>query len=146
MPHVELFISGSSTLEMNQAAQEPLTGRKFEFELFPISWKEFENHIGYLNAENQLEHRLVYGMYPDVLNDPTIETKTLKNLTQSYLYQDILALAGIRKPDILDRLLTALALQIGSEVSYNELSQLLQIDKGTVIKYIDLLDIGRAHV
>lgn len=140
MPHVELFISGSSTLEMNQATQEPLTGRKFEFELFPISWKEFENHIGYLNAENQLEHRLVYGMYPDVLNDPTIETKTLKNLTQSYLYQDILALAGIRKPDILDRLLTALALQIGSEVSYNELSQLLQIDKGTVIKYIDLLE------
>ncbi len=140
MPNVELFISGSSSLEMNQATQEPLTGRKFEFELYPISWKEFESHVGYLAAENQLEHRLIYGMYPDVLNDPTIETVTLKTLTQSYLYQDILALAGIRKPDILDRLLTALALQIGSEVSYNELAQLLQIDKGTVMKYIDLLE------
>jgi predicted AAA+ superfamily ATPase len=140
MPFVELFISGSSSLEMNQVTQEPFTGRKFEFELYPISWKEFENHVGYLNAENQLEHRLIYGMYPDVLNDPTLETKILKNLAQSYLYQDILALAGIRKPDILDRLLMALALQIGNEVSYNELAQLLQIDKGTVMKYIDLLE------
>jgi len=140
LPDVELYISGSSSLEMNQATQEPLTGRKFEFELFPISWKEFENHVGYLNAESQLEHRLIYGMYPDVLTDSEFEVKTLKNLTQSYLYQDILALTGIRKPEILDRLLMALALQIGNEVSYNELAQLLQIDKVTVMKYIDLLE------
>jgi predicted AAA+ superfamily ATPase len=125
---------------MNQATQEPLTGRKFQFELYPISWKEFENQVGYLESENQLAHRLIYGMYPDVLNDPSLEAQTLKNLTQSYLYQDILALAGIRKPDILDKLLMALALQIGNEVSYNELAQLLQIDKITVMKYIDLLE------
>ncbi len=140
LPDVELYISGSSSLEMNQATQEPLTGRKFQFELYPISWKEFENQVGYLESENQLAHRLIYGMYPDVLNDPSLEAQTLKNLTQSYLYQDILALAGIRKPDILDKLLMALALQIGNEVSYNELAQLLQIDKITVMKYIDLLE------
>ncbi|MEY4626336.1 MAG: hypothetical protein RL003_308, partial [Bacteroidota bacterium] len=140
LPDVELYISGSSSLEMNQATQEPLTGRKFQFELYPISWREFENSVGYLESENQLAHRLIFGMYPDVLNDPSMEAQTLKNLTQSYLYQDILALAGIRKPDILDKLLMALALQIGNEVSYNELAQLLQIDKITVVKYIDLLE------
>ncbi len=140
LPHVQLYVSGSSSLEINQAMQESLTGRKFEFELFPISWYEFENHVGYLEAENQLEHRLIYGMYPDVLNHSDIEIQVLQNLTKSYLYQDILALTGIRKPEVLDRLLVALALQIGNEVSYNELAQLLQIDKGTVLKYIDLLE------
>ena len=138
--HIKLLVSGSSSLQMNQATQESLTGRKFEFELFPISWAEYENHFGAIISESTLDHRLVYGMYPDVISNPQLEKMTLKNLTQSYLYQDILALTGIRKPEKLERLLTALALQIGSEVSYNELSQLLNIDKGTVMKYIDLLE------
>ena len=140
MPQVQLYVSGSSSLEINQAMQESLTGRKFEFEMFPISWSEFERNVGYLSAENQLEHRIIFGMYPDVINQPEMELQVLQNLTKSYLYQDILALTGIRKPEILDRLLVALALQMGSEVSYNELAQLLQIDKGTVLKYIDLLE------
>ena len=66
---VQLFISGSSALEINQTTQEPLTGRKFEYQLFPISWEEFENHVGYLEASSQLEERLIYGMYPDVINN-----------------------------------------------------------------------------
>jgi predicted AAA+ superfamily ATPase len=140
MPHVQLYVSGSSSLEINQLIQESMTGRKFEYELYPISWTEFEQNVGFLTAENQLEHRLIFGMYPDVLNYPDLELKVIQNLTQSYLFQDILALTGIRKPEVLDRLLIALALQIGSEVSYNELAQLLQIDKGTVMKYIDLLE------
>lgn len=140
LPQVQLFVSGSSSLEINQATQESLTGRKFEFEMYPISWNEFENHFGYLESESQLEHRLIFGMYPDVINNPHLEHQVLQNLSKSYLYQDILALTGIRKPEILDRLLVALALQIGSEVSFNELAQLLQIDKGTVLKYIDLLE------
>ncbi len=140
MPHVHLYVSGSSSLEINQLIQESMTGRKFEYELYPISWTEFEQNVGFLTAENQLEHRLIFGMYPDVLNYPDLELKVIQNLTQSYLFQDILALTGIRKPEVLDRLLIALALQIGSEVSYNELAQLLQIDKGTVMKYIDLLE------
>jgi predicted AAA+ superfamily ATPase len=137
---VKLFVSGSSSLQIHESTQESLTGRKFEFELFPISWKEFEGHVGYLEADAQLEHRLIFGMYPDVINGQDLELRILKGLSDSYLYQDVLSLTGIRKPDVLEKLLMALALQVGSEVSFNELAQLLQIDKNTVIKYIDLLE------
>ena len=137
---VQLIVSGSSALEINQSTQEPLTGRKFEYQLFPISWEEFENHVGYLEANTQQEERLIYGMYPDVLNNRSDAGEILKQLTTSYLYKDVLSITGIKKPELLDKLLKALALQIGSEVSYNELANLLQIDKTTVSKYIDLLE------
>jgi hypothetical protein len=137
---VQLIVSGSSALEINQSTQEPLTGRKFEYQLFPISWEEFENHVGYLEANTQLEERIIYGMYPDVLNNRSEAAEILKQLTTSYLYKDVLTITGIKKPELLDKLLKALALQIGSEVSYNELANLLQIDKTTVSKYIDLLE------
>ena len=137
---VQLLLSGSSALEINQSTQEPLTGRKFEYQLFPISWEEFENHVGYLEANTQLEERLIYGMYPDVLNNRSDAGEILKQLTTSYLYKDVLSITGIKKPELLDKLLKALALQVGSEVSYNELANLLQIDKTTVSKYIDLLE------
>lgn len=137
---VQLLLSGSSALEINNSTQESLTGRKFEYHLFPISWEEFEGHVGYVEAAAQLEERLIFGMYPDVINNRADARDVLKQLTSSYLYKDILALTGIKKPDLLDKLLKALALQMGSEVSYNELSKLLEIDKATVSKYIDLLE------
>ena len=93
-----------------------------------------------VKASQQLELRLLYGMYPEVLNHPGDEIEVLKNLAGSYLYKDLLAIRGIRRPDILEKLLRALALQLGHEVSYNELAQLLQIDKNTVSSYIDLLE------
>jgi predicted AAA+ superfamily ATPase len=137
---VQLLLSGSSALEISNSTQEPLTGRKFEYQLFPISWEEFENHVGYAEANAQLEERLIYGMYPDIINHRSEAREVLKQLTSSYLYKDVLSLTGIKKPDLLDKLLKALALQLGSEVSYNELSNMLQIDKATVSKYIDLLE------
>ena len=137
---VQLFMSGSSALEINNTTQESLTGRKWEYNLYPISWEELEQSVGYVAAEQQLEHRLVYGMYPDVVSHAADEYQVLKELTGSYLYKDILGLTGIRKPDLLDRLLKALALQVGSEVSYNELANLLGVDKATVIRYIDILE------
>ena len=137
---VQLLISGSSALEINQTTQEPLTGRKFEYQLFPISWEEFENHVGYIEANMQLEERLIFGMYPDVINHRFGTREILKQLTSSYLYKDVLSVTGIKKPELLDKLLKALALQVGSEVSYNELANMLQIDKTTVSKYIDLLE------
>jgi hypothetical protein len=136
---VQLLVSGSSAFELNNQTQEPLTGRKWEYQLYPISWSEFENNVGYLKAQQQLELRIVYGMYPDVINNFGDEKDVLKQLTDSYLYKDILSYGGIRKPEILEKLLQALAFQIGSEVSYNELAQLLGIDKKTVSNYIDLL-------
>jgi predicted AAA+ superfamily ATPase len=136
---VQLLVSGSSAFELNNQTQEPLTGRKWEYQLYPISWNEFENNVGYLKAQQQLELRVVYGMYPDVINNFGDEKEILKQLTDSYLYKDILSYGGIRKPEILEKLLRALAFQIGSEVSYNELAQLLGIDKKTVSAYVDLL-------
>ena len=137
---VQVIVSGSSSLDINNVTQEPLTGRKFEFQMFPVSWQEFENSVGYIKAQQQLEIRLLYGMYPDVINNFGAEYEILKNLVSSYLYKDILALAGIRKSDVLEKILRALALQIGSEVSYNEIAQLVGVDKNTVNNYIDLLE------
>lgn len=139
-PHVQLLVSGSSALEINQSTQEPLTGRKFEYHLYPISWEEFELHVGFTEASFQLEERLIYGMYPDVINNRSDHREVLNQLVSSYLYKDVLSFIGLRKPEMLDKLLKALALQVGSEVSYNELSNLLEIDKGTVARYIDLLE------
>ena len=137
MKQVQLILSGSSALDLKNATQESLTGRKFEYHLFPIGWQEFENHVGFVEASAQLEERLIYGMYPDVINHRENAREILKQLTSSYLYKDVLALTGIKKPDLLEKLLRALAFQVGSEVSYNELANLLEVDKATISKYID---------
>ena len=137
---VQVIVSSSSALDINNATQEPLTGRKFEYHLFPISWNEFENNVGYIKAQQQLELRLLYGMYPDVINNFGNEYEILKNLVSSYLYKDILGLAGIRKSEVLEKIVQALALQIGNEFSYNEIAQLVGVDKNTVNNYIDLLE------
>ncbi len=136
---VQLLVSGSSAFELNSEINEPLTGRKWEYQLFPISWKELEGNIGFVKAEQQLEIRLIYGMYLDVINNNGDEPEVLKQLANSYLYKDILSYSGIRKPEILEKLLQALALRVGNEVSYNELSKLLAIDKNTISNYIDIL-------
>ncbi|MBS9774633.1 MAG: ATP-binding protein [Tenacibaculum sp.] len=139
---VQLFVSGSSSFDLENELNEPLTGRKWEYELFPISWEEYENKIGYIKSEQQLENRLLYGLYPEVLNNQGDEREVLKNLVNSYLYRDILAFSDIRKPEVLEKLLQALALQMGSEVNYNELSRLVGVNKITVQKYIDILEKG----
>mgnify|MGYP003601147355 FL=1 len=137
---VQVIVSGSSAFDINNLTQEPLTGRKFEYQMFPVSWSEFEKNVGYVKAHQQLELRMLYGMYPDVINNFGNEYEILKNLVSSYLYKDILALAGIRKSNVLEKILQALALQVGSEVSYNEIAQLVGVDKNTVNNYIDLLE------
>lgn len=139
---VQLFASGSSSFDLSNKINEPLTGRKWEYQLFPISWEEYEKHHGFLYAEQSLENRLLYGFYPDVLNNVGDEVSVLRNLVNSYLYKDILSFADIRKPEVLDKLVQALSLQIGSEVNYSELAQTVNVDKNTVIKYIDILEKG----
>jgi len=139
---VQLFVSGSSAFDLSSELNEPLTGRKWEYELYPISWEEFENNHGYLVSEQQIENRILYGFYPDVLNNPGEEKDILKQLVNSYLYRDILAYSNIRKPEVLEKLVQALALQIGSEVNYNELAQIVGVDKNTISNYIDILQKG----
>ena len=136
----QLFITGSSSFELGNLVKEPLTGRKWEYILYPISWMEFREYMGLLKSEQQLPLRLVYGMYPEIITSPGSEVELLKQLSDSYLYKDILSYSGIRKPEILHKLLRALAFQVTSEVSYRELSLLLGIDTKTVSAYIDLLE------
>jgi predicted AAA+ superfamily ATPase len=137
---VQLLVSGSSSLELAGEINEPLTGRKWEYMLFPVSWSELEKFYGNLKALQQLETRILYGMYPDVIIRIGDEQEVLRNLAGSYLYKDLLSFKGVRKPELPEKLLRALALQIGNEVSYNELSGLLQVDKQTISTYIDLLE------
>lgn len=139
---VQLFVSGSSSFDLGNVLNEPLTGRKWEYELFPISWEEYEKKIGFVKSEQQLENRLLYGFYPEVINNQGNEKETLKNLVNSYLYRDILAFSDIRRPEVIEKLLQALALQMGNEVNYNELSQTVGINKITVQKYIEILEKG----
>lgn len=140
LPDVRLLVSGSSALDLANEINEPLTGRKFEFRLYPISWQELVGSVGFMAARQQLETRLLYGFYPDVVTNLGDERAILQQLSSSYLYKDLLTFGGIRRPELLDKLLIALALQVGSEVSYNELARTIQIDRATVESYISLLE------
>lgn len=137
---VQLIITGSSSLELAGRIKEPMTGRKFEFFLYPFSFQELRDHFGFLEERRILEHRLVFGSYPDVVLNQGNETRILRTLASDYLYKDIFASGLIKKPVLLEKILKALALQIGNEVSYYELAQITGSDKGTVEKYIDLLE------
>jgi predicted AAA+ superfamily ATPase len=140
IPNLKVFVSGSSSIDLANSINEPLTGRKLEFNLFPLSFEEMVNHHGLLNEKRLLKTRLVYGYYPEIVTSPGNEITLLKNLAGSYLFKDILSFGKIQKPIILDKLIKALALRIGSEVSYHELGQTVGADKDTVEKYIDLLE------
>ena len=137
---VQVMATGSSAFELHNRLNEPLTGRKLEYHLFPISSAEIIQTYGLLEERKTLENRLIYGCYPDIITHPEQARKYLTELTQSYLYKDIFSLGDIRKPELIEKLVQALAFQIGSEVSTNQLSNMLQIDNKTIDKYIDLLE------
>ncbi len=139
---IQVYVSGSSAFYLQNKLNEPLTGRKWEYNLFPISWEEYQIKHGYIESIQNLENRILYGFYPEILNNIGEEQLLLKQLVNSYLYKDILTFSNIRKPDVLEKLLKAIAFQIGNEVSYNELSQIVGIDKGTIAKYIQILEQG----
>jgi uncharacterized protein len=140
IPETQLMVSGSSALELSNEVNESLTGRKYDFELFPFSYAEIEAYHGSLTERRLLNHRLVYGSYPDIVGNPSEEVIILNELSQSYLYKDVFSYMDIRKPDLLPRLLEALALQLGSEVVIFELAQTVGADSETVRRYIDLLE------
>ena len=137
---VQLLVSGSSSLDLANEINEPLTGRKFTYNLFPFSVAELVKNTNYITERKSLENRLIYGAYPDVINRPGGEKEVLLNITESYLFKDILSLAEIRKPAQLENLVMALALQLGSEVSYNELAKTIGANIETVERYVDLLE------
>lgn len=139
-PGLQILVTGSSALELADRVHEPLTGRKWEFVLFPLCWQELVTHHGPVEARRQLETRLLYGMYPEVVSRPGMERDLLLQLSGDNLTRDLLAWQGIRKPELLGQLLQALALQVGSMVSTSELANLLKVSRATVAGYLDLLE------
>ena len=140
LPDVQLLATGSSSFQLTSQVGDSLAGRKREFKLFPMSFAEMVQHSGLIEEERNISTRMVYGYYPEVVMNPGGEKEILRELADSYLYKDILSLEKVAKGEKLVKLVQALALQIGSQVSYTELGQTVGIDKKTVEKYIDILE------
>lgn len=138
-PKTQIIVTGSSSLDLANKVNEPLTGRSVEFTLFPLSIQEVAQNG--IEAAGHLTKFLTMGSYPGIFTEENeLAKKLLKTLTEQYLYRDLLEFEKIKKPKVLAKLLQLLALQIGNEVSFSELSQTLEIDKKTVETYIDLLE------
>lgn len=140
IPDVQVLATGSSSFDLSNKINESLTGRKIEYWMYPLSFGELVEHHGLLEEKRLLAHRLIYGSYPDVINNVGDERMILTELANSYLYKDILMFDKIKKSDKLVKLLQALAFQMGSEVSYNELAQTCGLDPKTVESYVTLLE------
>lgn len=137
---VQLLVSGSSALELSSATAEPLTGRKYEFYLYPVSYMELCDHHGWFEEKRLLKQRLVFGSYPEIATAEGDAGELLGLLAGSYLFKDIFKFKDLRRPELLETLLQSLALQTGSQVSYNELAQTIGADIETVQRYIELLE------
>jgi len=141
-PDLKVIITGSSSLDLASKISEPLTGRIYSYKLFPISYGELRVTNTPYEIETQIEERLVYGSYPEIFSLKSIEEKTkyLQNLTNTYLYKDLLEFGDIRNSSKIHDLLKLLAFQIGNQVSLSELSSALEFSRTTVDRYIDLLE------
>ena len=137
---IQMIATGSSAFELANKVNEPLTGRKWEYQMFPLSFGEMVAHHGKMKEMRMLPKRIVYGYYPEVVTNEGNEVEILKLLTDAYLYKDILSWENIKHPDKLQTLLRALAYQVGSQVSFNELSQMCSLDSKTVERYVTLLE------
>ena len=137
---VQFIATGSSALDISERIFEPLTGRYLLFHLYPFTLAEIYKEESVFEIENTLPFHLVYGNYPDIFKHQNEAETLLKNLSNQYLYKDVLVWKDIRKPQLLDKLLKLLSYQVGSEVSIHELSNQLQVSSETVDIYIDLLE------
>jgi uncharacterized protein len=137
---IQLIASGSSSFDLANSINEPLTGRKFEYRMFPLSFSELADNTNLLEELKMLNHRLVFGSYPDLINNHGNEKEILQQLTNSYLYKDILEWNKIKKSDKIIKLLQAISFQVGNQVSYNELGQTVGLNSETVESYINLLE------
>jgi len=139
-PKIQVVATGSSSFDLSNKIAEPLTGRKQEFYLYPFSWEELKSIYSGLELNRVMERRLIFGMYPEIVTFPTDAPQKIRELARSYAFKDALQYQNIKSPEVLEKLLQALALQIGSEVSYNELAGLVGVEKNTVASYIQILE------
>lgn len=138
--NIIVIATGSSSFELANELNEPLTGRKYVINLYPVSFEEMVKETNLIEEISHLDQRLIFGCYPEIITNPGKELELLKLLSESYLYKDILKLNNIRKPVLISKILKAIALQIGNEVNFNEVAQIAECDRGTVEKYIDILE------
>lgn len=143
-PEQQIIATGSSSFDLANKIAEPLTGRTVQFTLYPLSLTELSRIWDPGELSLQLPQLLVYGSYPSVVTASSLEEKTviLKQLVSDYLYKDVLSFDRVKKSEVLRKFTEAVSLQTGNEVSYNELSNLLQIGKQTVVSYLDILEQG----
>jgi len=140
IPEVQVFATGSSSFGLADSINEPMTGRKREVTMFPLSFSEMASNSDLLTEVGMLPMRLVYGYYPEAVNAGGNARVVLTSLANDYLYRDVLALDSVKKSDGLSNLLKAISFQIGSPVSFHELGQMAGLDNKTVEKYVDILE------
>lgn len=141
---VQVFISGPSSFQVMKITEEPLTGSKYEYTLHPFSFSELSAYHGVLEEKRRLEERLLFGSYPQIVTEREYAQEHLMLLSERYLYRDLFAYDGLRKPKVLENLLKALAYRLGSELSPSELGSLLGVHRATVESYLSLLE--QAHI
>jgi len=142
LPGLKIIATGSSSFDLANKIAEPLTGRVWTYKLYPLAIYELKNISSAFEIDNKLEERLIYGSYPEVYTTISIKQKKelLEEISRSYLYKDVLHLVTIKHINKINDLLKLLAFQIGSEVSIQELSAQLDMSRGAVDRYIDLLE------
>jgi len=138
---IEIIVTGSSAFDIARNTGEPLTGRKKTYHLFPFSELEYQQTETIIERQERLRDRLIFGNYPELihLNTNTEKIEYLQEILNTYLFKDILVFENINNSEKILKLLQLIAFQVGSEVSYNELSNKLGLSRNTVEKYLDLL-------
>lgn len=139
-PELQILATGSSSFDLANKLPEPLTGRAFHYLLLPLSLEEIACAEDALMADRSIEPCLVYGSYPEVLLGTQDRAELISTIATQYLFKDLLVCDGIRKPDLLEKLLKVLAASLGSEVSYSELSNTLSVSRNTILAYITYLE------
>lgn len=143
-PNVQVLATGSSSFDLANKIVEPLTGRAFEFSLYALSLQEIEKHSGRINVLQAINTHLVYGMYPAIVSRPNFAADLITTLSGGFLYKDILAYEGIRKPELLEKILIVLARAVGGEISVQSIANDVDANHQTVVNYLYLLE--QAHI
>lgn len=140
LPNVQIIATASSSFGYDINDTESIKEKKLEYQLFPLSYGEMVAHTSLLEEQYMLSHRLIYGYYPEVVASAEHEKETLKELSSSYLFNDIFATESIKKPQKFIRVLQSLAYQVGSPISSSQIGRNVDLDTKTVEKYIDILE------
>lgn len=140
-PDIQIIATGSSSFDLANTVNEPLTGRSLEFIVYPFSFTELSQVYKPYELDSQLEGSLRFGMYPEIVGKSETDARVfLDDLAGKYLYKDILSFEGLKRSDVVVKLLQLLAFQVGQEVSVHELAGNLSCNRNTVIHYLDILE------